>query len=465
MYTSRSQHTMLRRRFLSASLLAGGAGFALGDLLRLRSLAAEEGRPALDTSVIQIWLGGGPSQFETFDPKPQAPAEVRGPYKAIPSKLTGAPVCEMLPLTAHVLHKTAVVKSFTHPFDDHFGVTRWCLAGRKEPDNANAYPSIGAIASRFRGPREPGMPGYVMLTEEPVMHHHLFDAMGPGYLGVAHSPFAVLQDAYAPQFQHDRLKTATGSFELASDVTLDRIDDRKALLAHLDRLPRQLDSKRVQEGLDPFARQALELVTSAKARRAFDLNEEPAATRERYGAHRWGQMALLARRLVEAGVTFVTLNTAPDCLRWDWHVSITRENRPQPDPGGPNVGMEHSGPPLDRALSALIADLAEREKCRNVLLVVWGEFGRSPKINNTGGREHWPRLGNVLLSCASLNMGQIIGASSSDGGLPDDRPVGPSDVLATLYKHLGINPKQNAIGLLGRPVQLLPEGRPIHELF
>ena len=167
------RQSLSRRRFLSATLLAGGVGLSLGDILRQRSIAAEQGRSAPDTAVIQIWLGGGPSQFETFDPKPQAPAEIRGPYKAISSKLPGAPVCEMLPLTAGVLDKTAIIRSFTHPFDDHFGVTRWCLAGRREPDNSNAYPSVGSIASRFRGPREPGMPAYVMLSEEPVSYTHL----------------------------------------------------------------------------------------------------------------------------------------------------------------------------------------------------------------------------------------------------------------------------------------------------
>ena len=181
-------------------------------------------------------------------------------------------------------------------------------------------------------------------------------------------------------------------------MTLDRIDDRKLLLAELDRLPRLLDARRAHDGLDPFAKLAIELVASGQARRAFDLNEESTATRERYGLHRWGQMALLARRLVEAGVTFVTLNTAPDCLRWDCHANIVREKRPQPGPGGPNVGMELNGPPLDRALAALVADLTERDACRDVLLVVWGEFGRSPRINAAGGRDHWPRLGNVLFA-------------------------------------------------------------------
>ncbi len=465
MHPQNAPQSISRRRFMSASLCAGGAGLGLADLLRLQALAADQGRVIPDTSIIQVWLGGGPSQFETFDPKPLAPVEIRGPYRAIPSKLPGALMCEMMPLTAGVLDKTAIIKSFTHPYDDHFGVMRWCLEGRKEPDKREGYPSVGSITSKFRGPRQPGMPAYVMLAEEPVMHHHLFDAMGPGYLGVSHSPFAVLQDPYPFEFQFDRLRSATSSLELANDTTLDRINDRQSLLAELDRLPRKLDSNQVQDGLDPFAKLALELVTSAKARRAFDLNEESAATRERYGSHRWGQMALLARRLVESGVTFVTINTAPDCLRWDWHVSITRENREQPSPGGPNVGAEWSCPPLDRAISALITDLSERDLCRNVLLVVWGEFGRTPKINATGGRDHWPRLGSVLLAGGGLKMGQVIGESSHDGGLPTDRPISPSDVLATLYKHLGIDPNQNAVNLQGRPIPLLPDGNVIDELF
>ena len=465
MSPSGEQADVSRRRFLSTSLLAGGAGLGLGEILRLQSQAAERGQTSPDTAVIQIWLGGGPSQFETFDPKPLAPTEIRGPYGSIATKLPGVRVCEMLPLTAAVLDKTAIIRSFTHPYDDHFGVMRWCLGGRRESNNANGYPSLGSIASRYRGPCQPGMPPYVLLSEEMVMHHHLFDANGPGYLGASHSPFMVMQDPYPHGFQSDRLRDATGNLKLADDVTLERIDDRKSLLAELDRLPRQLDSKVVQNELDPFTRLALEMVTSSKARRAFDLKEESSETRSRYGSHRWGQMALLARRLVESGVTFVTLNTAPDCLRWDWHASITRENRPQPDAGGPNVGMEYDGPPLDRALAALIADLSERDSCRNVLLVVWGEFGRTPRVNPRGGRDHWPRLGNVLLAGGGLNMGQVIGKSSPDGGLPDDRPIGPNDVLATLYKHLAIDPHQNAVNLQGRPIALQDNGQAIHELF
>jgi hypothetical protein len=431
----------------------------------MRALAAEQGNRTPDTAVIQVWLGGGPSQFETFDPKPEAPPEIRGPYKAISSKLPGALVCEMLPLTAAVLDKTAIIRSFTHGSDDHFGVTRQCMAGRLEGDNRAAYPSVGSIVSRFRGPRQPGMPAYALLCEEPVSHFHLYETLGSGYLGTGHSPFTILQNGYRPEFQTDRLRAATATLELANDFTLDRMSDRKSLLAGLDRLPRQLDSKVVQDGLDPFSRLALELITTAKARRAFDLGEESAATHERYGKHRWGQMALLSRRLVEAGVTFVTLNTAPDCLRWDWHVNIVKETRVEEGAAGPNNGMDVNGPPLDRALAALITDLSERDSCRNVLLIVWGEFGRSPRINPTGGREHWPLLGSVLLAGGGLKMGQIIGASGSRGESPASRPIGPTDVLATLYKHLGIDPTQQTVNLRGRPHPLLPDGNPVNELF
>ncbi|HVC94807.1 MAG TPA: DUF1501 domain-containing protein [Pirellulales bacterium] len=454
-----------RRRFLQSTLVAGGMGLAWSDILRLRAQAAEAGKPATDTAVIQIWLGGGPSQFETFDPKPLAPIEIRGPYDAIQSKLPGALVCEKLPLTAGVLDKTAIIRSFTHPFDDHFGVTRWCLAGRKEPDNSAAYPSLGSIASRFRGPRQAGMPGYALLTEEPANHYHLFSALGPGYLGVAHAPFTVLQGPYQPEFQRGRLRDVTQSLELANDMSLDRFNDRKTLLSDLDRLTRRLDSNRAGDIADPFTRVALEMISGAKARRAFDLGEESAATHERYGTHRWGQMALLARRLVEAGVTFVTLNTAPDCLRWDWHVSVYKEDRVESDPAGPIVGMEPNGPPLDRALSALIADLSERDSCQKVLLIVWGEFGRSPRVNPSGGREHWPPLGSVLLAGGGLKMGQIIGESDARGAIPTQRPISPSDVLATLYRHLDIDPNLQTVDHQGRPISLLPDGKPIDELF
>ncbi|MFN9197642.1 MAG: DUF1501 domain-containing protein, partial [Planctomycetaceae bacterium] len=181
-----------RRRFLWSTLTAGCAGLTLPDLLRWRAQARGAQEPVRPTAVIQFWLGGGPSQYETFDPKPLAPLEIRGPYGALSSSLPGVPVCDALPLTARVMRHTALIRSFTHPYDDHFGVARWCLGGRREQTNVNGHPSLGSIASRNRGPRQPGLPGYVLLSEDPVMHHHLFDSNLPGYLGVAHAPFTVM---------------------------------------------------------------------------------------------------------------------------------------------------------------------------------------------------------------------------------------------------------------------------------
>lgn len=459
----RVRNGVTRRRFLMGSVSAGGAGLALGDILRLQAAAAERGNALRDTAVIQFWLGGGPSQFETFDPKPDAPREIRGPYGAIQSSLLGANVCEMLPLTAAVMHKTTIVRSFTHGSNDHFVGTRWCHNGHPEIDDRADYPSSGAVVSRFRtGPAD--MPTYALLCDEPTRHHHMFKVLGPGYLGVGHSPFTVFQSVYEAEFQTERLKTATADLELANDITLDRVGDRKSLLRSLDRLPRALDSGRVMDGLDRFTRLAMEMVSNEKARRAFDLNTEPQATRMRYGTHRWGQMALLARRLVEAGVTFVTLNTAPDCLRWDWHRNVVNEQRPADGPDGPNRGMSISGPFLDRALSALISDLSERGLSRRVLLIVWGEFGRTPRLNGNGGRDHWGSLGNVLLAGGGFPEGAIIGASAPHGDIPVERPVSPTDLLATLYQHLGIDLNSQTINTLGRPIPLLPDGVPLAEV-
>lgn len=458
----RAPRSFSRRRFMTGTVAAGGAGLALGDILRLQADAAERGSAVPDTAVIQFWLGGGPSQFETFDPKPDAPAEIRGPYGAIPSKLPGALVCEMLPLTAGVLDRATIVRSFTHGTNDHFVGTRWCMNGHAEVDDRADYPSSGAVVSRFRNGTS-DMPTYALLCDEPTRHHHMFKVLGPGYLGVGHSPFTVLQSVYEADFQTDRLRTATANLELANDITLDRVDDRKTLLRGLDRLPRALDSGRMMEGLDRFTRLALEMVSNEKARRAFDLSTESAATHAMYGKHRWGQMALLARRLVEAGVTFVTLNTAPDCLRWDWHRNVVNEQRPAEGPDGPNRGMSISGPALDRALSALIADLHERGLSRRVLLIVWGEFGRTPRLNHNGGRDHWGSLGNVLLAGGRIPSGELIGASAPHGDIPVERPVSPTDLLATLYQHLGIDLQAQTINTLGRPIPLLPDGKPLFE--
>ena len=207
------------------------------------------------------------------------------------------------------------------------------------------------------------------------------------------------------------------------------------------------------------------MLSSGAARRAFDLTRAPRQVRAQYGTHRWGQMALLARRLGEAGVTFVTITTAPDSLCGDWHRTIGNDKRPADGSDGPSRGMDVSGPPLDQMISALVTDLYQRGLDRRVLLVVWGEFGRTPRVNKTGGRDHWGALMSILLAGGGLRVGQVIGASTAKGELPLQRPVSPGDVLATMYRHLGIDPKSHTVNNAGRPIPILDSGRPLAELI
>lgn len=458
-----------RRRFLQVSLAAGGLGLSLGDILRLQAESNSIGKDGKktkksDTAVIQIWLGGGPSQFETFDPKPDAPVEVRGPYSAISTKLPGIQICETLPKTAMVLDRAAIIRTLTHPTNDHFGGAHRLSTGYSGETGRSTHPSAGAVTSYFRGPNDPQVPGYVLLSEEQTRNPVIATIMGSAYLGAQHSPFTILQDPFQLGFQPEKVRDAVSSLKLADDFTLDRVSDRRSLLVSLDRFARHADATRAMDGIDGLNNLALDMVTSGAARRAFDLNEEPAATRDRYGRHRWGQMGLLARRLVEAGVTFITLNTAPDSLCWDWHLNIVHDHRPEDGSDGPSRGMDVSGPPLDQMLSALISELYERGLDRKVLLVVWGEFGRTPRVNPTGGRDHWGSLMSILLAGGGLHMGQVIGTSSANGEVPTNRPVSPTDVLATIYRHLGIDLSVQTVNRSGRPIPLLPNGEPITEL-
>jgi hypothetical protein len=446
-------------------LIAGGAGLSLADVLRLRAENADPAVPSDDTAIIQIWLGGGPSQFETFDPKPEAAEEIRGPYNSIATKLPGIRFCETLPRTAQVLDRAAIIRTVTHSTNGHFVAAHWCSTGYAGENNVASRPSAGSIVSRFANTSTIGLPQYALLSEEQTRNINIGEVMGAGHLGPRYEPFTILQDPFHREFDNVRLQRSTASFQLADDVTIKRIGDRKALLERIDTLSRRLDSVGILDGVDEFTRAALNLVTSGTAREAFDITQESASTLRLYGSHRWGKMALLARRLVEAGVKFVTINTAPDSLCWDWHRNITNDHRPEDGSDGPTRGMDVSGPPLDQMLSALITDLYERGLERKVLLVVWGEFGRTPRVNKTGGRDHWGSLMSILVAGGGLNVGQVIGASNKNGEVPVDRPVAPTDVLATMYRHLGIDTRQHTLTLQGRPIPILPDGEPIRELL
>lgn len=454
-----------RRHFLKSSLLAGGAGLSLADVMRLRAANVEQPTDS-DTAVIQVWLGGGPSQFETFDPKPNASEEIRGPYNSpIATKWPGILFCEKLPMTSQIVDKTAIIRSVTHTTNGHFVGAHWLSTGYIGENNRASRPSAGSIVSKFNDASKTGLPPYVLISEEQTRNPEIGEVMGAGHLGARHEPFTILQDPFQYKFDDARLTRDIASLQLADDVTIKRVGDRKSLLAKVDKLARDIDNSGNLDGVDEFNRAALSIVTSGKARQAFDLTKESDSTLKLYGNHRWGKMALLARRLVESGVNFVTINTAPDSLCWDWHLNIVNDDRPADGSQGPSRGMDISGPPLDQMITALVTDIYQRGLDKKVLLVVWGEFGRTPRVNKTGGRDHWGSLMSILLAGGGLKVNQVIGTSSSKGEVPATRPIAPTDVLATMYRHLGIDTRQHTLTPQGRPIPILPDGEPIRELI
>ena len=334
------EQRLSRRRFLRTCVSAGVAGLSLPDILAFRARAAEKGGATKDTAVIQIWLGGGPSHFETYDPKPMAPAEIRGPFGAIRTRLPGIQFCELLPRQAAIADKLAFIRSVRHTTDDHHSGMHWCVTGH----NANAtgnfvptHPSTGSVTARLRGATRPGMPPYVHLgfkSGNPVYdaNHHA------AYLGGACNPFRVTADPNDTAFRVDNLQLVNG-------LTLDRLDDRRTLRAHFDDTRRDLDASGMMGVLDRFDQAAFDMVTGRKAREAFDLSREDPRLRDRYGRNRWGQGALLARRLVENGVTFVTVNTDPHSFTWDMHESLTKLS-----PGGNSSPMPDVAPPFDQLI-------------------------------------------------------------------------------------------------------------------
>ncbi len=435
-----------RRSFLQASVLAGGGiGLSLADILRLRAAASSgKRRAADDTAIIQIWLGGGISQFESWDPKPEAPREIRGPWRAIDTRLTGVRFCELLPRQAKLADRMAIVRSFWHTDGSHAGGTTICATGKPQPGD----PSAGSTVAKLRGSNGFGMPAYVQLktptTKNPTFVLN-FDAQ---YLGSSFNPLDIEADPSSESFQVPNLEFAAG-------LSLDRLDDRRRLLTELDRYRRAADSSDGVASMDHFQQAAFEMLTAPRTRAAFDLGEEDPKLRDRYGRHRWGQSALLARRLVEAGVTFVSINTAPDSILWDIHGA---------EAGTVTDTMEMACLHLDAMVSTLTEDLYDRGLDRKVLLVVWGEFGRTPTINKRAGRDHWPKVGSLAFVGGGLRMGQVIGESDAKGAVPRERPVRPEDVLATMYHHLGIDPSIHFETFDGRPIPILSAGEAISEL-
>jgi len=437
-----------RRSLLRAGFL-GLAGMGLPEFLRARAASAGT-KPQRDLSVILVWLDGGPPQHETYDPKPDAPVDFRGPLKPIATCVPGIQVSELLPGHARVMDRASVIRSMHHNNGDHFAAAHWMLTGYLGSNSANLapqYPSAGSVVARLKGAKKAGMPAYVGLPNThsvglaPGYH-------GAAYLGVPYNPFSADGDPNSDGYRVPNLALPGG-------LTEDRFDARRGLLHAFDTARRDVDASGLMDGLDRFTKDAYEMVTSPAARDAFDLRKEGPHLRDRYGRHQWGQSALMARRLVEAGVRFVTLTFGG----WDFHSSL-------------DSGMKRVLPVLDNAVATLIDDLDERGLLDSTAVIVMGEFGRTPRLNKTGvpgvdpvpGRDHWGEVMSVLVAGGGFAAGRVIGSSNSRGEVPRDRPVTPADLLVTLYRKLGIDPETSFVNRAGRPISIGSNGRVIEEL-
>jgi hypothetical protein len=417
----------LRRDFLKVGAL-GTTSLTLGNLMRARTKAVDTGASLPDTSVIWVWLGGGPTHVETFDPKMTAPMEYRSVTGEVSTNLPGVTLGGTFTKMAKVADKMAFVRSFAHTNSGHGGGTHFLMTGYddRNVDNGGlpSRPSMGSIVSRVRGTNHPqtGMPTYVRLGG--------IGSDGAAFLGAANSPFDPAGQARK---------------NMALTIKQNRLSNRRSLLSGLDNINRQVDSSGLMEGLDAFEQQAFSLVLS-RSQRAFDLKYEDPRVSELYGPG-LGQQMLRARRLVEAGAGFVTVSYGG----WDMHGKIEES-------------MRKTSVQLDHAVHALIEDLNQRSMDRNVLVVIAGEFGRTPKINKTAGRDHWAPLSTLALSGGGLRMGQVIGESASKVDVPKTTPIRPSDLMATVFQVLGVDPKIQFVNEAGRPVYMLEDGRPIREL-
>jgi hypothetical protein len=417
-----------RRDFLKVGALGMG-GLMLPDLLRARARASASGQPTRNTSVVWLWLGGGPTHVETFDPKMSAPSEFRSVVGEVQTNVAGLTLGGVFPRMARVADKMAFVRSFAHNNSGHGGGTHWVMTGYNFPpaDNGQGQikPGLGAILSRHRGANNPrtGLPNYVR------MGGILGD--GPSWLGSAYGPF-------------DSAGNARNNMNL--QVNLERLRDRRTLLDSFDSINRDVDRTGLMQGLDSFETQAFDLLVS-RAREVFDVSREEPRIQDMYGRGRLGEQMLLARRLCEAGVGFVTLHFGG----WDMHGQIKQ-------------GMERLGPQVDQAVAAFVNDVQQRGLSDDILLVITGEFGRTPRINGGAGRDHWAPLSTLALAGGGLRMGQAVGESSSKAETPRTRPITPQDLMATVFHVLGLPRDLHYNDPSGRPTPMIDGGRVIAEL-
>lgn len=457
--------TVFSRRNLLKASLAGLAGLSVPRLLEQRARGSEGGS---HRSVILLWMTGGPSQIDTWDPKPERPYNNRGPFSPIQTALPGVLICEHLPKQAAMLDKFTLIRSADATFSNHEPNMVWQTGHRGaeprlDPDKGPKWPAIGSIVGKHHGSNARGLPPYVAFNKS---NSHLAFA---GYLGREYDPFLGNRAAVLPEYDLVGVRTGrtTGGemFQFAGGLSHERLLSRTALMEDLDRLRRDLDQRGSLAAMDSYSRQAVDLVAGARAQEAFDLSREPEETRQRYGDHLWCQQALLARRLVEAGVAFVTLDLSYHTASgtWDNHGDNI------PPYGGISRGLGPLLPLFDHLITTLVSDLEDRGLLDEVLVIAMGEFGRTPNMgtqDSTDGRNHWPAVMSMCLAGGGLRHGQVIGATEYDGGHIAERPVTPGDLAATIYRHMGVPLEAAYLDDRGRPHPIVQDGGlPIAELF
>ena len=442
-----SRRNFLRIGAMGAAGSMGAAGITLSQLLCLEAAA---GIRQSNKSVILVYLVGGPPHQDLFDLKPDAPAEVAGPWRPIRTNVPGIEIGELLPMMSGMMDKFTVIRSLSDAQSGHDAVQ--CYTGRTNSGRvpAGGWPQFGSSVAKVQGAATPATPPFVSLCYPCT--HGPYNEPGPGFLGAAHSPFRPMGPTRDDMVLHG--------------ITTDRLEDRRGLLSSVDRFRRDVDASGMMEGLDAFTSQAMGVLTSSRLAEALDLSREDPDTIARYGtgnpkkfidgngAPRVPQSFLAARRLIEAGARVVTVNYS----KWDWH-------------GGPNNSIfkreREDFPVFDRGITALVEDLHRRGLAQDTAVLVWGEFGRTPKISPRTGRDHWPRVACALMAGGSMRHGQVIGATDRLAGEPVERPVKFQEVFATLYRHLGIDTSRTTIAdLHGRPQYLVDPGmEPIGELL
>ncbi len=434
---------MPRRDFVQLGLGAV-MGMGFGDLLRVRAQAAQTAGQvgANPVNCILIWMDGGPTHYETFDPKPEAPSEIRGDFKPIRTKVPGTYFAEVVPKLAGIADKLTIVRSICHRDPNHGGGNHYMMTGAPTPVPVGCgafvtfHPAIGSVVSYERGLRH-GLPAYMTLPS-------MTRSGGPNFLGAQHAPFVIGGDPNGAGFK-------VRDVVLPTALSEGRAMTRQQLRKSLDRMQRITEAVAEDPaiGFDSFYQQGVDLISSPEAQAAFDIQREPEKVRELYGRNDFGQRLLLCRRLVEVGVSFVTCNYGG----WDHHSNLFKTLK------GPYMQN------FDQGIAALITDLEQRGLLANTLVIALGEFGRTPTVNKDGGRDHWPHAMSVLMAGGGIPGGQVVGATDVHGAYASSQIHSPEDFAYSLYTKMGIDPAQHLHTNTGRPVQLVNGGQPIKELF